>query len=241
MAVALAEQSGVITEIGKWVLQQACLDRKRWQRPGQDDGLELSVNVSPRQLMTADFAGSVAAVLASTGTDPQMVTLEVTESVFVQDGQRALLVLDDLKSIGVHLALDDFGSGYSSLSYLRRFPVDTIKIDQGFINELGRDRASRLIVDAVVGLAHGLSMTVVAEGVETVEQRREVSALGCEFSQGFFFAKPMATGDLEDMLGRAGHGEDVHLPLAPALATIESGGRRRRRGPPRPPPATGAA
>ena len=133
----IAEQSGLIIEIGRWVLEQACPDRHRWQRRRTTDDLTMSVNVSAHQLMSPDFAATVAEVLVRHRTPiPQLVTLEVTESVFVQDSERALVVLDELKRLGVKLALDDFGTGYSSLNYLKRFPIDIVKIDQGFVADL---------------------------------------------------------------------------------------------------------
>ncbi|MEA2617382.1 MAG: hypothetical protein QOE72_3165, partial [Chloroflexota bacterium] len=176
--IPLAEQAGLITEIGRWVLQQACRDLRSWRDHHHTDDLAVSVNVSAHQLMSADFAATVEDVLLTTDTAPELVTLELTESVFLRDSQRALLVLNDLKRLGVMLALDDFGTGYSSLNYLNRFPVDIVKIDQGFIANLGRDRSSHAIVSAVVALAHALSLTVCAEGVETVRQHDDVVALG---------------------------------------------------------------
>lgn len=199
-AVPLAEQSGLIIEIGRWVLERACRDRHRWQRDDQGAELEVAVNVSAQQLMATDFATTVATVLAETHTDPRLVTLEVTESVFVYDGERALVVLDDLKRLGVMLALDDFGTGYSSLSYLKRFPVDVVKIDRLFVADLDRDPVSRLIVSAVVGLAHGLGMAVVAEGVESDEQYEAAAALGCDSYQGFYFARPASVEGLDTLL-----------------------------------------
>lgn len=136
--VPLAEQSGLITKIGHWVLEQACRDGCRWLRHHDHDGLEISVNVSAYQLMAADFVASVAAVLIDTDTDPNLVTLEVTERVLVQDRERALVVLNELKSLGVMLALDDFGTGHSSLSHLKRFPIDIVKVDRSFIAALTR-------------------------------------------------------------------------------------------------------
>jgi EAL domain-containing protein (putative c-di-GMP-specific phosphodiesterase class I) len=197
--VPLAEQSGLITEIGLWVLDQACQDRHRWQSCRQHGELTMSVNVSAHQLMSPDFADTVAAVLVNTQTDSKLVTLEVTESLFVQDSRRALVVLEDLKHLGVMLAIDDFGTGYSSLSCLKRFPIDIVKIDQSFVAELERDQASHAIVFAVVELAHTLGMTVVAEGIEYAEQHRRLVALGCDFCQGFYFARPMSADDLDTL------------------------------------------
>ncbi|MEA2616985.1 MAG: hypothetical protein QOE72_2768, partial [Chloroflexota bacterium] len=163
----------------------------------------------------ADFTATVEDVLLTTDTAPELVTLELTESVFVRDSQRALLVLNDLKHLGVMLALDDFGTGYSSLSYLNRFPVDIVKIDRGFIANLGHDRSSHAIVSAVVALAHALSLTVAAEGVETVRQHDDVAALGCDASQGDYFARPMPAEAFDDLMGHRVAGGN---PLLPVLA-----------------------
>jgi EAL domain-containing protein (putative c-di-GMP-specific phosphodiesterase class I) len=157
----------------------------------------MSVNVSVHQLMLAGFAASVAAVLATDHTDPRLLTLEMTESVFIRDAERALVVLHDLKDIGVLLAIDDFGTGYSSLSYLGQFPVDIVKLDRSFVADLERVVASHTIVSAVVQLAHDLGLTVVAEGVETAEQHLAVTRLGCDSCQGFYFARPMSAASLE--------------------------------------------
>ena len=211
-AVPLAERSGLITEIGRWVLERACIDRHQWPRPEQSGELQISVNVSAHQLMAPDFAATVASVLADTKTDPELVTLEVTESVFLRDSERALLALRDLKQIGVMLALDDFGTGYSSLSYLKRFPVDVVKIDRVFISDLDYNPDSRLIVNAVVALAHGLCMSVVAEGVESAEQYKEVAALDCDSCQGFYFAAPSSADSLDTLLASGG-GCNLRLPI----------------------------
>ena len=216
MIVSLAERSGLIGEIGRWVLDQACRDVQRWQDPRRTDKLGIAVNVSPQQLMSVNFADTVELVLADTGTDPGIVTLEVTETVLMEDGDRALLVMRELRDLGVSIALDDFGTGYSSLSYLRRLPVDIVKIDRGFVAELG-DPTTSAIVSTVVGLAHILGKTVVAEGVETAAQYDEVSAFGCEESQGYFFARPMSSDSLTAlMLGEPGDGT-LQLPVPVAV------------------------
>jgi diguanylate cyclase (GGDEF)-like protein len=201
--VPLAEQSGLIVEIGRWVLMQACVDLHRWQRHEQHQGLEICVNISSAQLMAPDFAATVAAVLAETRTDPGLVTLEITESVFIQDSDRALVVLNDVKHLGVKLALDDFGTGYSSLSYLKQFPVNIVKIDRAFIADLGREPTSSLIVGAIVRLAHSLQMTVVAEGIESESQYDEVVALDCDSYQGYFFARPTSADALDSLMAVA--------------------------------------
>ncbi|WP_407343670.1 putative bifunctional diguanylate cyclase/phosphodiesterase [Pengzhenrongella phosphoraccumulans] len=194
-AVALAERSGLIVEIGTWVLEQSCRDWATWlaERPGRP--LDLSVNVSARQLMAPGFDAIVATVLYQTGMDPAALVLEVTEGIFVADGDRALSVLGELQRIGTRLALDDFGTGFSSLSYLRRFPVDVVKIDQSFISDLGSAPDARTLVAAITHLAHDLGKTVTAEGVETATQADEVVQIGCERAQGYYFARPMTASE----------------------------------------------
>jgi diguanylate cyclase (GGDEF)-like protein len=193
--IPFAEQSGQIIELGRWVLEQACSARRAWEGQGADP-VALSVNVSAHQFMSAGFADMVAGELASSSTDPALLTLEVTESVFVRDEDRALVVLDELKDIGVRLALDDFGTGYSSLGYLNTLPIDTIKVDHTFISKLSDDPDSQRIVTAIIGLGHSLGMTVVCEGVETAEQHDQLTNLGSDCCQGFYFARPMPASRL---------------------------------------------
>ncbi|RYV51159.1 putative bifunctional diguanylate cyclase/phosphodiesterase [Pengzhenrongella frigida] len=195
MAVTLAEGSGLIAEIGTWVLERSCRDWVRWRAERPDRVLDLSVNVSARQLMAPGFDATVATILHETGMDPAALVLEVTEGIFVEDGDRALSVLSELRRIGTRLALDDFGTGYSSLSYLRRFPVDIVKIDQSFVADLGQDLEALTMVAAVTHLAHDLGKTVTAEGVETQAQRDEVVRVGCERAQGYYFARPMTAAE----------------------------------------------
>jgi diguanylate cyclase (GGDEF)-like protein len=209
--ISLAEQSGQIVEIGEWVLKRASSERTRWQTR-RADGLAVSINVSAHQLMAAGFAETVAAVLESASFDAESLTLEMTESVFVRDRQRALVVLNELKELGVMLALDDFGTGYSSLSYLMTYPIDTIKVDSVFVSNLGRNPASDTIVGAVIGLAHRLGMNVVAEGVETPSQQRQLAGLGCDFCQGYYFARPMSASSLDALIRGNGEGSPSALP-----------------------------
>ena len=200
--VPLAEESGLMSEIGRWVLERACRDRHHWQNERPTDEFKLSVNVSAHQLLAPDYAETVAAVLTRTGTDPTLVTLDITENVF-RDG-RALAVLRELKGIGVTLALDDFGTGASSLNSLARFPIDIVKIDRPLVAGLATDAASHAVVFAVVELAHILGMVVVAEGVETTEQHRHLAALGCDSGQGHYFARPMGAEDMDAWLAESG-------------------------------------
>jgi diguanylate cyclase (GGDEF)-like protein len=215
--VPLAERSGLITEIGKWVLEQACTERGRWPKQHMGD-LTVAVNVSAHQLMAPGYADTVATALSSTVTDPKLITLEVTESVFVQDSERALVVLGELKRIGVSLALDDFGTGYSSLTYLHRFPIDSVKVDQSFVANLGHDAATETIVESVIDLAHKLGMSAVAEGVETVEQYEQLASLGCDFCQGYYFARPLSVVDFDTLVEAQVPSRTIHLPRSPALS-----------------------
>jgi len=209
--VGVAEDNGLITKIGAWVLERACTDRGRWAHDHPGAPLTLAVNISARQLMSPGFASTVGTVLASTGMDPTALILEMTEGIFIQDGHRAMTILAQLKALGVRLALDDFGTGYSSLSYLREFPVDILKIDQGFIATIGRDPVGATIVAAVTNLAHVLGLSVVAEGVETQQQRDAIVTVGCDCAQGFFYAPPMRAVDLADKL-RDHHNGGLYLP-----------------------------
>ncbi len=209
--VQLAEQIGLIAELGAWVLERSCRDVVSWLPENPGSPLDLAVNVSTVQLMSRDFATTVSRVLARTGMDPANLVLEMTESIFIDDSERAMAVLTDLRALGIRLALDDFGTGYSSLSYLRRLPIDIVKIDQGFIGDIGQAPRGEAIVAAVTNLAHVLGLTVIAEGVETECQRAEVIAMGCESAQGYLYAKPMSADDLRAQLGRAGPGP-LHLP-----------------------------
>ena len=209
--IPFAEQSGQIVELGRWVLRQACSDHQQWQH-GRSEDVALSVNVSPHQFMSAGFADSVATVLDTTGTRPELMTLEVTESVLVRDQARALVVLDQLTDLGVNLALDDFGTGYSSLGYLNGLPINSLKIDRTFIAGLNHKPETQTIVAAIIQLAHSLGMTAVSEGVETDEQRQQVVTLGCDSCQGFYFARPMPATELERLLQSQDALANPHLP-----------------------------
>jgi diguanylate cyclase (GGDEF)-like protein len=209
--IGVAEQSGLITQIGAWVLETSCGQRERWLHQHPDSPLELAVNISARQLMSPDFCGSVALILLRTRMDPGALILEMTEGIFLDDAARAATVLSDLKALGVRLALDDFGTGYSSLSYLSQFPVDIVKIDQGFIARIVHDPTAAAVVESVTRLSHVLGLSVTAEGVETAEQRDSVITLGCELAQGFLFDHPMSARHLSEHL-RASPDSVITLP-----------------------------
>ncbi len=219
--VAAAEQNGLIGQIGAWVLERACRDRIQWLRHCGTTPLEIAVNVSTTQLMALGFSGSVATILQATGTDPDALILEMTEDIFIDDSDRARTVLQQLKRLGVRVALDDFGTGYSSLSYLRRYPVDVLKIDRTFLIDIGQDPVGTRLLAGVTDLAHILGLSVTAEGVETEQQRDEVAAIGCEHSQGFYYARPMSARWIGELLmDTTGH--PLHLPLPAPVRLADS-------------------
>jgi diguanylate cyclase (GGDEF)-like protein len=203
--VAIAEQTELISRIGAWVLERSCRDRSRWLAEYPGAALDLSVNVSIRQLMMPGFSTLVAATIVNTGMDPAALILEITESIFIEDDERARVVLTELRELGIRIALDDFGTGYSSLSYLRTVPIDIVKIDQTFVADICHNTTSRAIVAAITDLTQVLGFTVTVEGVETREQHAEIVTIGCRSAQGYYFARPMPASEIEkDLSGAAG-------------------------------------
>src|ERR1700744_6051292 len=196
--IPLAEESGLIVEMGEWILRQACREAASWP-----NALQVAVNLSPAQFMHGDVVGLVHSILLETGLAPGRLELEITEGVLIEDFDRGLALLRRLKALGVRVSMDDFGSGYSSLSYLQAFPFDKIKIDRAFVMNLGRNPQSASIVRAVIGLGHGLGMSIVAEGVETQEQLSFLAEEGCDAVQGYFIGKPAPIGQYFALVGRA--------------------------------------
>ena len=188
--IGIAEERGLISQLGEWVLRQACIDGARWP------GLAISVNVSPVQFKQKDFVASVGRILAETGFDPSRLELELTEGVVVEDADQAEAAIMDLRGMGVRFALDDFGVGYSSLIYLRRFAFDRIKIDKSFLESMEATGESAILVHSIVHLGRALGLEVTAEGVETEEQQRFLQAVGCHHLQGFLFARPAPAGEI---------------------------------------------
>jgi diguanylate cyclase (GGDEF)-like protein/PAS domain S-box-containing protein len=196
--IPIAEESGLIVEMGEWILREACREAASWTTP-----LQIAVNLSPAQFMHGDVVGLVHSILLETGLAPGRLELEITEGVLIEDFDRGLALLRRLKALGVRISMDDFGSGYSSLSYLQAFPFDKIKIDRAFVMNLGRNPQSAAIVRAVIGLGHGLEMSIVAEGVETQEQLGFLAEVGCDAVQGFYIGKPMPIGQYAALVGCA--------------------------------------
>ncbi|MGA9301900.1 MAG: EAL domain-containing protein [Bradyrhizobium sp.] len=195
--IPLAEESGLIFEMGQWILREACREAASWPVP-----LQVAVNLSPAQFMRGDVVSLVHSILLETGLAPDRLELEITEGVLIEDFDRGLALLRRLKGLGVRISMDDFGSGYSSLSYLQAFPFDKIKIDRAFVMNLGRNPQSAAIVRAVIGLGHGLEMSIVAEGVETQEQLSFLAEEGCDAVQGYFIGKPLPIDQYDALIGR---------------------------------------
>ena len=201
--IPIAEQCGLIHDIGNWVLQQGCTTFASWVRRGLAPGI-LAMNVSAAQFVRGNFSEIVAETLVRTGLSPEYVELELTESMVMTDIEESSRQMHRLKKAGVSLAIDDFGTGYSSLNHLHRLPIDLIKIDRSFVSEIDQETATtRPIVEAIVGLGKSLAIETIAEGVETDRQRHYLCEIGCDYLQGFFFARPLPVLEAEARLSRA--------------------------------------
>jgi EAL domain-containing protein (putative c-di-GMP-specific phosphodiesterase class I) len=211
--IPIAEDTGLINEIGEWVLETACAEAARWP-----DDIRLAVNVSPVQFKSGTLALKIMAALASSGLPAARLELEITEAVLIRDDEAALAILHQLRGIGVRIALDDFGTGYSSLSYLQRFPFDKIKIDRVFVEDIARPGGSSSIVQAVVHLAGARHMTTTAEGVETEAQKQLLRTLGCSEMQGFLFSGAKPADQIAGMFA-------LHGPAVPPLQQRAAQGR----------------
>lgn len=206
--IALAEETGLIVPIGRWVLEQSCRQIRDWQLTFPDSAPKVNVNLSVRQARSPGLVNDVVRILKETDVDPASLCLELTESALLETDDRALTTLHELASIGISLTLDDFGTGYSNFSYLRRLPVHGLKIDRSFVVGLQDpdrpDPTDEKIVAGLVSLAHALGATVTVEGVETVVQAERLRALGCDTAQGWYFAKPSAPESISEILARGG-------------------------------------
>ncbi|HYY87642.1 MAG TPA: EAL domain-containing protein, partial [Chloroflexota bacterium] len=203
--IPTAEETGLIVPLGRWVLAEACAQLRAWGDPD----LVVSVNLAARQFQDAALVEDVARVLKASGLQPWQLKLEITESAAMLDAAATEATLRQLKRLGVHLAIDDFGTGYSALSYLKRFSVDTLKVDRSFVGGLGHDTDDAAIVTAIVALAHTMGLEVTAEGVETADQQARLQRLGCNRAQGYYFARPRDQAEISTLLNLG------VLPVAP--------------------------
>jgi EAL domain-containing protein (putative c-di-GMP-specific phosphodiesterase class I) len=196
--IPLAEETGLIVPLGEWVLHTACAQARAWLDAGHPS-LLMSVNLSGRQLQQRDIVQKIAQALAQTELPARYLKLELTESMIMGQGEQAIDLLHAIKSLGVSLSIDDFGTGYSSLSYLKRFPIDEVKIDQSFVRDIPDDASDMEIASAIIGMAHGLNLKVMAEGVENELQRSFLSERGCDAFQGFLCSKAVSAEAFEKL------------------------------------------
>lgn len=201
--IPVAEESGLILPLGRWVLETACRQISRWYQEGLLAGIDhISVNISPRQFHQPEFVAEVEAVLAATGAPPQKLMLELTEGIVIEDVTDTIAKMEALRKAGVRFSIDDFGTGYSSLLYLKRLPLDELKIDRSFVSDLETDSNDRTIVETILAMARHLELAVVAEGVETEAQRDFLQRHGCRFYQGWFYSKPLPAAEFRERLIR---------------------------------------
>jgi predicted signal transduction protein with EAL and GGDEF domain len=193
--IPVAEDSGLILPLGTWALTEACRQAAQWP-----DHLKVAVNLSPVQISTPHLPELVESILTDTGLAPHRLELEITERIFMEDGEETLSILHRLKSLGVRISMDDFGTGYSSLSYLRSFPYDNIKVDRTFVSRLNEGTEHVVIVQAVVSIARALGMTTTAEGIETLDQQEFLAALGCDEAQGYLFSAPVPIAEVPNLI-----------------------------------------
>jgi len=198
--IHIAEDNGLIIPIGQWVMETACAQLRAWQQNLLTRDLTLAVNVSANQFHQADFVDQVQAVVQRHAINPKLLKLEITESLLLENIEDTIITMDTLRQIGVRFSLDDFGSGYSSLQYLKRLPLDQLKIDQSFVRDIAFDSSDRAIVSTIIAMAKSLDLDVIAEGVETEEQRDFLLNKGCTHYQGYLFSKPVPIEQFEAML-----------------------------------------
>jgi diguanylate cyclase (GGDEF)-like protein len=211
--IPLAEETGLIVPIGRWVLKEACEQNMAWRRQGLPP-LSMAVNLSPRQFSDENLLQDIDDALAASGMPPQLLQLEITESMMMQNVGRAIELLDIIRGRGVRLAIDDFGTGYSSMSLMKKFPVDTIKIDRSFVKDLPQDTEDRAIAQAIISMGKALGLTVVAEGVETAEQAEFLRERGCDEMQGYLFGRPVPAAGIPGVV-------EASRLLAPPLQPCE--------------------
>jgi len=197
--IPVAEETGLIVPIGKWVMKTACAQNMAWQKQGLPP-VCVAVNLSLRQLMDDNLLEDIKSVLKETGLAPNLLELEITESMVMHNPSRLIALLTKIKALGVRLAIDDFGTGYSSLAQIKHFPIDTLKVDRSFIRNLPQDSEDKAITEAIITMGKTLSLTVVAEGVETPEQENYLREHVCDEMQGFYFSKPVAAELFADLL-----------------------------------------
>ena len=197
--IPVAEESGLILEVGEWVLREVCMQGRIWKAKGLEL-VPIAVNVSGVQFKRGQIVERIKTILQETKFDPALLEIEITESVLMGLGEASMVIMNDLKALGVRLSLDDFGTGYSSLSRLKTFPLDMLKVDQSFVRDIHTDANDAAIVRAVLSMSHEMQIQVIAEGVETAEQLDFLKGLNCEKYQGYLFSRPVKADEIEQYL-----------------------------------------
>ena len=225
--IPFLEERGLIIDVGRWVLNEACREAAAWHRQGHR--ASISVNVSMRQLESDQLVEDVSDALSTSGLDASMLILEVTESTLMRDSVATVARLNRLKQLGVKVAIDDFGTGYSSLAYLRQFPVDVLKIDRSFVADMTRSPDAAALIHTLIELGHTLGLVTLAEGIETQEQLEGLRAERCIYGQGFLFSGPVTAVEMADLLDIAHAGKPVtSVDPAPSIAASERPTRAAR-------------
>ena len=200
--IPVAEETGLIVPVGKWVLNQACNDMVKWQKKMVDHTLLfMSVNISSKQFLRPNVITEIQEILQDSGLPPNQLKLEITETALMEDRDEAVRIIKRLKESGIQIVIDDFGTGYSSMSYLQQLPIDTLKIDRSFVSKINEvPDENKNIVETIINLAHQLNMNVVAEGVETAAQHSALSDMKCQLAQGYLFSKPLKKKKMEALI-----------------------------------------
>lgn len=210
--IPIAEETGLIVPIGHWVLRQSCLQYQKWRASGVP-AFKLSVNLSIRQLEEPNLVNQIKAILQETKINPAHLSLEITESLVINDAATAIARLTELQQLGLHIAIDDFGTGYSSLSFLKDLPVHTLKIDKSFLDDLINARKNQLILQSIIELGHRLKLKIIAEGIENHEQFNFLKMMSCDYGQGYFFSRPLGLSDITHYFHKANLGSHLSQPV----------------------------
>jgi len=216
--IPLADETGLIVPLGKWILEEACMQASAWQTEyGLDKSLSITVNVASRQFFDDTLLETVKNALAKSELPPRSLVLEITESTMLVNTEATIKTLTALKRLGIRLAIDDFGTGYSSLSYLQRFPVDILKIDKSFVDQIASGKEGAAVAKAIITMSETLHLRTIAEGIESASQQTELQNLGCELGQGYLFAKPLRKADMNEFLRRSALNEKESPSVVPPL------------------------
>jgi EAL domain-containing protein (putative c-di-GMP-specific phosphodiesterase class I) len=197
--IPMAEETDLIHPLGEYVFRTACSQHSHWESESISSG-KIAINFSSKQFRQPDFLSTIKQIIDETGIEPSRLMIEITESILIEDLEQSAKILSDLKCLGVNIGIDDFGTGYSSLAYLKNLPIDVLKIDQSFIRDMERNPSDKKIISAIIAMAHGLNIQVVAEGVETTAQFDFLKSAACDFAQGFLFSRAIPPEEMESLL-----------------------------------------